>query len=760
MAVTLNSAQVNDVARRIGLSDGSIASLAQKAEAGACTLDDVKSAAIGEGRAAQYDACAPSFTAILGGASTKPNASTKGAGVQGLFASLVASKKADRGPERAQLLGNIVDNFAKLAYVKTDTQLFGIEDARFVVDAPAGTFSPDVTSIAKEVVAHPDVLSLADWTNPSSGLECHDRTNVQEEYARAGAMVQNRGEISEALNYLLKNFDDIAPKSQYGVGAMDRASLAACIEKLKSGSGEDQEIASTLSTVLNEGKQPFPPPCDLTAVLANASGNTSPNQLITRDGINALKDVINGKDLSVKQRDDDLGDRTDLLTRVVQQFDQLKSLKGPYLGPADLENIVKNPAQFAPDVVETARDLQKNLDLVALADSLSPRALEGQPTLDRLTDPGQYDAAKTLLAERKQLTAGIDWVIDNYESLEAKASPSTLTPENLRAAVAALPDGDIRKQALQSQVLDARYGAPVDFIDLMQNISGNNDGSKPAAISYESLFRLRSMLNSPLRGHEVNTVDVKRDGFSADELQLNGSAKLVNWLDYHGQTAPANAPDPRNKIRLTDDLGQAGSAFLKDPLPLADDDGHRTSFSMRTSFQMFDNKNGGADGITLTLASSPATLGGAGGGLGVWGSLQKQGAHSVSIEFDTHDNSADVHGDKLDTGNSINIKIDGRDDSEVSVPIPAKLNDGNVKAAWLDYDGERGVLEVRLADAKSNQTIDSVRPDKPTLSMKIDLPALIGDRANIGFTGGTGAASSVQDVFDLNVNAKVPVDRD
>lgn len=194
-----------------------------------------------------------------------------------------------------------------------------------------------------------------------------------------------------------------------------------------------------------------------------------------------------------------------------------------------------------------------------------------------------------------------------------------------------------------------------------------------------------------------------------------------------------------NVLRLTDNLGQAGSAISLDKAQLAN-----ASFSTFFSFQLShnigisDSDGVGADGFVFTVENFSNNVGGIGVGIGYSGI-----PHSVGIEFDTYFNAGvDIN------GNHVGIDIDGNISSAVAVPISPRLNDGNVWNAWVDYDGTSATptLEVRV-------TQSSTRPVAPTLSMPLDLAATLGaSEAYVGFTSGTGSAASYHDILQWQFN--------
>lgn len=208
-------------------------------------------------------------------------------------------------------------------------------------------------------------------------------------------------------------------------------------------------------------------------------------------------------------------------------------------------------------------------------------------------------------------------------------------------------------------------------------------------------------------------------------FQLNGSTAAIN-TGNQGVVGP-NAGDAR-VLRLTNTLGQSGSAFLKAPFSLASD----ASFSSYFAFQISNPINGGADGIVFTVQTVANTAGGSGGGIGYQGL-----SPSIGVEFDNWNNGA---GDG-NNDNHAGIDVNGDVNSVVRADsLLAQLDSGIIFHAWVDYDGTTDTLEVRLA-------LDDTRPAAALMSYNVDLVTLLGTTdAYIGFTSGTGAAGAYHDI--------------
>jgi len=219
------------------------------------------------------------------------------------------------------------------------------------------------------------------------------------------------------------------------------------------------------------------------------------------------------------------------------------------------------------------------------------------------------------------------------------------------------------------------------------------------------------------------------------QFTLNGVTGSINT---GGQGVIGPNPGDGRVLRLTNNLGQSGSAFITSPFSLAAD----ASFSSFFEFQFTDQQNGGADGIVFAVQTVANTAGGSGGGIGYAGL-----SPSLGVEFDNWDNGG---GDGFNA-NHAGINLNGVMSSVVRADtLPAQLDSGAIFRAWVDYDGSSDLLEVRLA-------LNDTRPATALMTHTVDLVSVLGTTdAFIGFTSGTGAAGADHDirrwVFDGEFN--------
>jgi uncharacterized repeat protein (TIGR01451 family) len=216
-----------------------------------------------------------------------------------------------------------------------------------------------------------------------------------------------------------------------------------------------------------------------------------------------------------------------------------------------------------------------------------------------------------------------------------------------------------------------------------------------------------------------------------------GQANFANFCDtsqftLNGSAASLN-PNGDCVLRLTNNLGQSGSAFLTNTISLASDASFSTFFSFQISNPLgaSDGDGQGADGLVFVVQTVANNVGGGGGGIGYAGI-----ANSVGIEFDTWDN-----GGADPDGNHVGINLNGSVSSVQAQSVTPRLNNGQVWFAWVDYNGVTDTLEVRVSET-------STRPALPLMTEVVDLVAVLGQTdAFTGFTSGTGAAGNTHDIL-------------
>ncbi|MFZ3217886.1 MAG: chitobiase/beta-hexosaminidase C-terminal domain-containing protein [Candidatus Acidiferrales bacterium] len=198
-------------------------------------------------------------------------------------------------------------------------------------------------------------------------------------------------------------------------------------------------------------------------------------------------------------------------------------------------------------------------------------------------------------------------------------------------------------------------------------------------------------------------------GFSSSTgMQFNGSTSL-NGTALELTNGGAN---------------EAGSAFFSTPMNIQ---------SFTTDF-VFQLSNAKADGMTFTIQNSSAgvtALGAIGGSLGYGGTTKI--LNSVAIKFDIYNNSGEGN-------DSTGLYTDGANPTVPAVDITSSgivFSSGDAIAAHITYDGT--TLTMTLADKVTGKTY--------TDSWAINIPSTVGgNTAYVGFTGGSGGSTAIQNV--------------
>lgn len=199
-----------------------------------------------------------------------------------------------------------------------------------------------------------------------------------------------------------------------------------------------------------------------------------------------------------------------------------------------------------------------------------------------------------------------------------------------------------------------------------------------------------------------------------------------------GMTTNGSTEVPGTALQLTDGgTLEAASAFYATPQNIQ-------SFTSDFTFQLVNPLAGGyfpptnpiADGITLTIQNAGAyALGSLGGGLGYTGIGQ-----SVALKFDLYNNAGEG-------SNSTGLYINGAAPTVPAVDLTGTgidLHSGNPIAAHITYDGTN--LHLTLTD--------TITLASWSHSFAINIPATVGgNTAYIGFTGGTGRDTAIQQIL-------------
>lgn len=160
------------------------------------------------------------------------------------------------------------------------------------------------------------------------------------------------------------------------------------------------------------------------------------------------------------------------------------------------------------------------------------------------------------------------------------------------------------------------------------------------------------------------------------------------------------------------------------------------SFSAYFTVRMTDpvcHEGTGADGIAFLVRSDPMASGAQGHGIGYAGTQT-----SIAVELDTYFNGEHKDPEHQHVG----INLHGDPKSVAVVKSPYVFNDGRTYHVWVDFDGKRKALEVRVSDA-------AARPSTALLSHTVDVKSITGGDVYVGFSAATGACRERHEIQSL-----------
>jgi murein DD-endopeptidase MepM/ murein hydrolase activator NlpD len=197
-------------------------------------------------------------------------------------------------------------------------------------------------------------------------------------------------------------------------------------------------------------------------------------------------------------------------------------------------------------------------------------------------------------------------------------------------------------------------------------------------------------------------------GFTSSGLSLNGGAAING-----------------TRLRLTDGgKDEARSAFFSTPVSV-------TNFTNTFTFQ---DTSASADGLCFVIeASGPTALGGDGGNLGYSGTTGGLSTNSLCVDFALYSNV--TYTEVSYTGlfqNNASPEAGGSAAGSLS------FQSGDTMSVQMTYNGT--ILTMQITDTVTNATYNT--------SFTVNIPSVVGgNTAYVGFTGGTGGLSAIQDIL-------------
>ncbi|XP_058099370.1 L-type lectin-domain containing receptor kinase SIT2-like [Magnolia sinica] len=214
-------------------------------------------------------------------------------------------------------------------------------------------------------------------------------------------------------------------------------------------------------------------------------------------------------------------------------------------------------------------------------------------------------------------------------------------------------------------------------------------------------------------------------GFHGDNISLDGSAKITS----------------NGLLLLTNSSSQKGHAFYSIPLHIKPSHGKTQSFSVNFVFAIMPQyPNVGSTGIAFVISPSKEFPGGEVGQY--WGifnpkNIRNSSNHIAIIELDTalDQDFGDIN------ENHVGVDINGLVSIESAPAAYFSNMDGSSKNlslisgepmyVWIDYNGFQNQLNVTLSP------IDLPKPERPLLSLMVNLSSIVLDDVYIGFASST-----------------------
>lgn len=218
---------------------------------------------------------------------------------------------------------------------------------------------------------------------------------------------------------------------------------------------------------------------------------------------------------------------------------------------------------------------------------------------------------------------------------------------------------------------------------------------------------------------------------------------------------------PDGILRLTNETSRLiGHAFYPSPLRLLNSDigknGTAVSFSTEFAFVVVpEYPKLGGHGFAFVVAPDPRLPGALPSqylGLLSAADVGNVTNHVFAVEFDTVQDFE--FGDIND--NHVGVDLNSLVSNASASAAPVNIKSGETVLAWVDYDGDRKLLNVSIATSMSE------KPAAPLISFQVDLSSIFRERMYVGFSASTGLLASSHYLmgwsFKLGGGAAPPLD--
>ncbi|XP_019195052.1 PREDICTED: L-type lectin-domain containing receptor kinase VIII.1-like [Ipomoea nil] len=264
------------------------------------------------------------------------------------------------------------------------------------------------------------------------------------------------------------------------------------------------------------------------------------------------------------------------------------------------------------------------------------------------------------------------------------------------------------------------------------------------------------VLSRDENGPVINvTKHISFPDFSSKNPRIPQDVSLLGSAAISSEQSCLQIPKPS---QTTDLKHLAGRAIYSSPIRLFDPVTQTpASFQTTFSFQFQappntsvktqhldpdDDVINGGSGLTFIIVPDEFTVGRSGPWLGMLNDVCDDNYKSVAIEFDTRRNPE--FGDPNDNHVGINLGSIVSTAAVNASDAGIVLNDGSVHRAWISYDGQLRLIEIRLG-ADNNGF-----PSKPVYSGSLDLSPYLNEYMFVGFSASTGNHTQIHNVISWN----------
>jgi hypothetical protein len=346
----------------------------------------------------------------------------------------------------------------------------------------------------------------------------------------------------------------------------------------------------------------------------------------------------------------------------------------------------------------------------------------------------QYTAAFTLTA-----TSTVKAIASGGGFTSSAVASSAFTVQQTAATPAITPAAGTYTTSVSVTITDSSSGALIYY---------TTDGTTPSpgagtTKQYTASFSLTASatVKAIASGGGFASSAVASSAFTVQSsapstVNFSGGFTATTGLQLNGTTAWNQTT---HRLALTSATGgaQAGSFFYGTPVNVQ-------AFTNDFTFQLTTPN---ADGFTFTIQNNAATaLGPSGGGLG-YGPDNTAGApgigKSVAVKFDLYNNA----GEGVDSTGEYTDGVSPTTPFTDMTSSGVNLHSGDVMSVHMTYDGT--TLAMTITDATAGKTFSTSWP--------VNIPTVVGaSTAYVGFTGGTGGSTALQEIVTWNYAVGTP----